>query len=326
MAPQAPRITVAPPRPVSAPQRPEDGAVDPAVAQLAVAQSVMNKLIARGMPPVAAAAFTGNLQQESRFDPTSINPRGKEFGVVQWDPKIRKRALFSFAKAAGLDPRMLDTQLDFIIHELDTTERSARDAIYGATNVRDATVAASERYFRPGNPMMNNRIRNTQGLTLPGGGGSGAGPQTIGAQAAQLPGNPSAGGASPAGAGLGGGPNPDAGAASTGGSPTGGLGNASLFGAVIEQFMKSQSKDKPGGEAPDAGGLLEKLDDARPTTAIPAIPGAPAPASSTTVRRQPTPIVQQALDRFRSTFDPDALRDVPRRSMPMVMGLFGARR
>jgi hypothetical protein len=151
-------------------------------------QQVIDGLIARGMPPAAAMGFAGNFAVESRFDPgiNEIAPlvpgsRGG-FGYAQWTGP-RRRQLEDFAASRGVpvsDPNM---QLDFLMHELGTTEARARDAIFSARDPVTAARLVSEQFLRPGIPHLDRRIEET--MRLAGGDYSGYGNAL--AQAPQQP-------------------------------------------------------------------------------------------------------------------------------------------
>jgi len=108
---------------------------------------------AKGYSPEAAAALTGNFQSESwTFDPMARNPGdGRDgsdsIGIGQWNGP-RAKALVAFAKANGLDPRKVSTQLEFAAHELETSEASTRDALKAAKSLDEANRAAIG-FFRP---------------------------------------------------------------------------------------------------------------------------------------------------------------------------------
>lgn len=95
-----------------------------------------------------AAAMVGHATQESGVQPNG--PRGDNgtaAGMFQWRGD-RLAGLHSFAAASGLDPNHIDTQLGYMDHELNTTERKAGDALRASTTVADATRAGMA-YERP---------------------------------------------------------------------------------------------------------------------------------------------------------------------------------
>jgi Phage tail lysozyme len=94
-----------------------------------------------------AAAMVGHATQESGVTTSATGDNGTAKGLFQWRGD-RLAGLQSFAQASGLDPNSIDTQLGYMDHELNTTERKAGDALRAATNVTDATRAGMA-YERP---------------------------------------------------------------------------------------------------------------------------------------------------------------------------------
>jgi hypothetical protein len=107
----------------------------------------MQWLLKHGYAQPAAAAMVGHGMQESGFDPNATGDHGAAKGIFQWRDE-RLAGLHSFAAASGLDPNSIDTQLGYMDHELNTTERKAGDALRAATDVRGA-ARAGMMYERP---------------------------------------------------------------------------------------------------------------------------------------------------------------------------------
>lgn len=115
-------------------------------------ETAMQFFVDNGFTPAQAAGIVGNLIRESGIRPQAINPGdgndgSDSTGIAQWN-STRLTDLQNFAAARGSDVNSLDTQLNFILHEFNTTETAARDQLLNSTNVADATVAFSkyERY------------------------------------------------------------------------------------------------------------------------------------------------------------------------------------
>jgi hypothetical protein len=112
------------------------------------------RLIAKGWAPHQAAGIVGNLQAESGV---SLNTQARNagdgsdgsdsIGIAQWNGK-RAQALKAFAASQGTDWHDFDTQIDFIDHELRTSERAAGENLARSTNAEDA-AAAFTGYERP---------------------------------------------------------------------------------------------------------------------------------------------------------------------------------
>ncbi|YBV97527.1 phage tail tip lysozyme [Phyllobacteriaceae bacterium JZ32] len=94
-----------------------------------------------GVADWMASAIVGNLQQESSLQPTgAVGDNGTAFGLAQWRGD-RFANLQRFASARGKSWEDEETQLDFIMHELSTTERTAGEALRASRNVEEATAA-----------------------------------------------------------------------------------------------------------------------------------------------------------------------------------------
>lgn len=137
-------------------------------------QAIIQGYIARGVPPAAAIGLAANNGIESNYNPgiNEIAPivpgsRGG-FGINQWTgPRRRQFEAYAQERGAALDD--LDTQLDFTLHELNTTERGARDAIYSAQDPETAARLVSDKFLRPGIPHLDRRIAEARKLAGMGG-------------------------------------------------------------------------------------------------------------------------------------------------------------
>ncbi|AWI60344.1 hypothetical protein AB395_00005167 (plasmid) [Sinorhizobium fredii CCBAU 45436] len=101
-----------------------------------------------GMSDYQAAAVVGNLMQESSLNTGAIN-RGdgsdgsNSIGLAQWNGS-RARALNSYLderKRAGTFTNDTEGQLDYLVHELNTTEKAAGDRLRKSGSLEDATAA-----------------------------------------------------------------------------------------------------------------------------------------------------------------------------------------
>lgn len=110
------------------------------------------RLISKGWTPAQAAGIVGNIAAESGLNTQARNPGdgsdgSDSIGIAQWNGN-RAKALKSFADANGTDWHDLNTQIDFIDHELRTTEKQAGENLARSTTVEDA-AAAFVGYERP---------------------------------------------------------------------------------------------------------------------------------------------------------------------------------
>lgn len=125
-----------------------------------------------GVSDFRAAAILGHLQQESGLRASgAVGDNGTAFGLAQWRNE-RFEALKTFASSQGKDWQNEELQLDFIMHELGTTEARAGSAFNAATNLEEATAAFMS-FERPagwtvdnprGGHAWNQRLANAQAI------------------------------------------------------------------------------------------------------------------------------------------------------------------
>lgn len=117
-----------------------------------------DKFVGAGLSPEVSAGLVGNLMQESGrdIDPAAVGDNGNAFGAPQFNGP-RMRAYKAFAAERGVDPADFDAQLDYILHEGQTTEKGAWGAISKATTAEEAARIASNKFWRPGTPHLSNR-------------------------------------------------------------------------------------------------------------------------------------------------------------------------
>jgi hypothetical protein len=135
---------------------------------------IADELKKAGYAPHQIAGALGNFQQESSFNPGAINPNdpGGSVGFGQWN-RDRKQNLVNFANQMGGDPADPHVQAKFIVHELQTSEKGAGDALRNANDVQGATAAMigyeRPQGWTPQNPTgghgWNNRLRYAQGFS-----------------------------------------------------------------------------------------------------------------------------------------------------------------
>lgn len=104
----------------------------------------------KGLAPKDAAAIVGNLYAESGFDTTvkgTADDKGS-VGIAQWHSE-RKRGLYNFAKSQGKDWSDLDTQLNYVLKEGQTTHKDAFSKMLNTKTVQEATMAFMNHYERP---------------------------------------------------------------------------------------------------------------------------------------------------------------------------------
>jgi hypothetical protein len=99
-----------------------------------------------------AAGAAANLMAESSFNTDARNKGdgsdgSDSVGIGQWNGN-RANGLYKFAADRGTAVNDLDTQLDYYVHEMNTTEKRAGDMIRSAEDVTSATKGAIA-YERP---------------------------------------------------------------------------------------------------------------------------------------------------------------------------------
>ena len=139
-------------------------------------EQIYNFLIGKGMTPAGAAGLMGNLYAESGLKPTNIqNSYEKKlgftdetytaavdsgaygnfvndsagYGLAQWTYWSRKKALLEFVKARGASVGDLETQLEFLLHELNTGYTAVLSVLKTTGSVRAASDAVLLKFERP---------------------------------------------------------------------------------------------------------------------------------------------------------------------------------
>jgi hypothetical protein len=103
------------------------------------ARTAFEFFVARGLDRVQAAGIVGNLLQESNVNPAAVQAGGPGRGIAQWSVGARWNSLLRFARAQHASPMALDTQLQFLWHELTATPALGLGALRAARSVAAAT-------------------------------------------------------------------------------------------------------------------------------------------------------------------------------------------
>lgn len=126
----------------------------PQLADPQMASSIRQGLIDRGLPEHVADGFVVNFQDESGLNPgiNEVQPlvpgsRGG-FGLAQWTGP-RRQALEAFAAERGTQVADLDTQLDFLMTELQGSESGAARHILSTKDSAAAADAVLRQFLRP---------------------------------------------------------------------------------------------------------------------------------------------------------------------------------
>lgn len=115
---------------------------------------IYKALLADGYSKEAAAGILGSLQQEnSSFNPSSVNPKSGAAGIAQW---LGTRAT-QYGQKYGhkVQEGPLSEQIEFMLWEMRNTEKKSGDALRGKVSTEDAAKIHTELYERPGSVEAN---------------------------------------------------------------------------------------------------------------------------------------------------------------------------
>ena len=111
-----------------------------------IARRIINYLKQKlGLTTEQASGVAGNLYVESGFDSQAKGDRGKAYGLAQWRDSRRE----NLKDYSGKEPSNLDQQLEFVAHELNTTEKGALKELKAQSTVKDSAMSFAKRYERP---------------------------------------------------------------------------------------------------------------------------------------------------------------------------------
>lgn len=126
--------------------------------------AVVEGLVNRGLSQVAAQGIVRNLRDESALRPdiNERNPvvRGSRggYGLAQWTGP-RRRQLEAYAAEQGREVSDPELQLDFLVHELGTTEARSLARLEQAGTPQEAAVAFLQSNLRPAPEHRRARAR-----------------------------------------------------------------------------------------------------------------------------------------------------------------------
>ena len=122
---------------------------------------IYNRLRSRGLTHAQACGVLGNIQQESGFETDVLGfDHTGSYGLCQWLGP-RKRALEAFSKRTESSMANPLTQIDFIFHEFDTTEKRAGLKLRECDTPGGAALCFSKYYERPHKDYAHNDQRCT---------------------------------------------------------------------------------------------------------------------------------------------------------------------
>lgn len=132
---------------------------------------IVDRLRKGGLTPIAAVGIVANLKAESNLDPAIKQyGGGPGRGLAQWEKGGRYDTdpinLVKFAKKQGTDWSDLDTQIDFILYEMDRHPeyRRVKEMLNNTDNVEDATLIFLRKYEKAGIPHTSKRVKYAEDL------------------------------------------------------------------------------------------------------------------------------------------------------------------
>ena len=125
---------------------------------------IITYLTNKGLSKEAIAGIVGNLYAESKLNTGAIGDGKTSGGIAQWHDK-RFTNLKIFAKRRGKDWRDLDTQLDFMWSELNTTYKGVLNGLKSATSAEKAAEIWGHDYevFKGYNNLNHQRYQERRG-------------------------------------------------------------------------------------------------------------------------------------------------------------------
>ena len=130
------------------------------------AMYIYNRLISRGLTSTAAMGVVSNLGVETgyTYDPSTVQGNnGPGRGLAQWQQGGRYDTdninLVSFAKSRGTSWNDLNTQIDFIVHEMNTNPefKQVKNILNTSKTVNEATQVFLTGYGKSGESNLENR-------------------------------------------------------------------------------------------------------------------------------------------------------------------------
>ena len=120
----------------------------------------------KGLNDKAIAGVMGNIQQESGFNTTATNSSSGAYGLFQWLGS-RKTALHQFAQQNNGSASDIDTQLDFMWYELETSEKKTKNALFSDyASASDYATKFEKLFERSGGSALSNRQNYAENFYL----------------------------------------------------------------------------------------------------------------------------------------------------------------
>ena len=133
--------------------------------QLGSASTVVSFLVNKGLTKEQAIGVAANLQAESGFSTSIKGDGGTSIGIAQWHDN-RMTNLKTWTADNDFDYMSVNGQLEFLWHELNTSEISALNAIKSTDNPEDAAYAFTVKFERPKNMEAKAKERSAIATSL----------------------------------------------------------------------------------------------------------------------------------------------------------------
>ena len=133
---------------------------------------IIDRLMNGGLTETAAIGIVANLKAESNLDPAIKQyGGGPGRGLAQWEKGGRYDTdpinLSKFAKKKGTNWSDLDTQIDFILYEMERHPeyRRVKELLNQTDNVKNATLLFLRKYEKAGTPHTAKRLKYAEELS-----------------------------------------------------------------------------------------------------------------------------------------------------------------
>ena len=103
---------------------------------------IYNYLTSKGFNNAAVCGILSNIDEESKFNPTSIGDNGTSYGICQWHDS-RWTDLKNYCNSNGLDSTTLEGQLDFLVYELEHKYPSVYKTFQTVPNTAEGAYQAA---------------------------------------------------------------------------------------------------------------------------------------------------------------------------------------
>lgn len=116
----------------------------------------VSRLVGRNVPRNIAAGIVGSLAQESGLNTGAVGDGGKALSLAQWHPDRQ-----AYAKEHGYDLSDPNDAVDFVLHELNTTEGEAKKKLMSADTPEEAAEIFTRYFLRPNEKLANYEKRKS---------------------------------------------------------------------------------------------------------------------------------------------------------------------